>query len=275
MITPNEALVAEIEQRARNIRKHIVKMGTQQKCHIGGSLSLAEIMAVLYFDVLNVDPRNPGDPERDYFVLSKGHATPALYATLAERGFFPESELRSFMEEGSRLYGHASVRTPGVELSTGSMGHGLPAGLGMALGCRMDGGRNRVYVVMGDGELQEGTNWEAALAAAHHDADNLFAIVDRNRYQACDLTEVVCTIEPLYEKWFSFGWGVQIVDGHSVPQLLQALHRFPLRKGKPTLIIALTVKGKGVSLAEAEQWHYAQFTPEEADRALEEICGPA
>ncbi|MBI2192329.1 MAG: transketolase [Planctomycetes bacterium] len=272
MIGSSEVLVPELEARARAIRRRIVEMAEAQPCHIGGSLSMAEILAVLYFHVLRIQPEQPDEPGRDHFILSKGHATPALYAALAERGFFSPSELKTFLDEDSRLPGHACTKTPGVEVSTGSMGHGLSIGLGIALGCRMDRSPSRVYVLLGDGELQEGSNWEAAMAAAHLDADNLIAVVDRNRYQASALTERLCSLEPLSERWSSFGWGVASVDGHQVSQLLRAFRSVPCRKGRPTVILAHTVKGKGVSWVESGGgWHFGRFSPEQASRALAEL----
>lgn len=266
-----DAVASEIGERARRIREHVVAMASSHSCHVGGSFSMAEILAALYFHVLRVNPENPRWAARDYFILSKGHATPALYGALAERGFFPLSELRNFLENDSLFPGHACTKTPGVEVSTGSMGHGLSIALGIALGCRLDRSPARAYVLLGDGELQEGSNWEAAMASAHLDVDNLVAIVDRNRYQACGLTEQACSLEPLSERWTAFGWGVHSVDGHSIPQLLRAFKTVPCRKGRPTVILAHTVKGKGVSFTEGGQWHCGRFSPEQAAGALEEL----
>jgi len=263
------ATIAELEEKALQIRAHVVRMAGMSDCHTGGSLSLAEILAALYFRVLKVDPQNPQWEGRDYLVLSKGHCVPALAASLALRGFFSEEALTTHMEAGSFITGHACARlTPGVDVSTGSLGHGLPIGVGVALGIRMDEATNRVFVILGDGELQEGSNWEAAMAAGHHGLDNLVAIVDRNRYQTGP-TEEMMRLEPLVEKWKAFGWSVGAIDGHCLEETVEALEGLPLEPGRPSALIASTVKGKGVSFL--QNHHMARLDEEQMQAALSEL----
>ena len=262
-------LIAELEERARQIRVRVARIAGMSDCHTGGSLSLAEILAALYFRVLRVDPANPHWQDRDYLILSKGHCVPALDAALALRGFFPEQALTTHLETGSFITGHACARlTPGIDVSTGSLGHGLSVGVGAALGIRMDGAANRVFVVLGDGELQEGSNWEAAMAAAHHGLDQLVAIIDRNRYQTGP-TEEMMRLEPLADKWRAFGWGVRSVDGHCMEEVLTALESLPFAPGRPSALIASTVKGKGI--ASIENRHMARFDAEQLQAALAEL----
>jgi transketolase len=263
------ASIEELRHLARQIRVRVVRIAGMSDCHTGGSLSLAEILAALYFRVLKVDPRNPGWEGRDYLILSKGHCVPALDAALALRGFFPEEALTTHLEPGSFITGHACARlTPGVDVSTGSLGHGLSIGVGAALGIRMDNAANRVFVILGDGELQEGSNWEAAMAAAHHGLDNLVAIVDRNRYQTGP-TEEMMRLEPLADKWRAFGWSALTLDGHSLEGILEALERLPLEAGRPSVLIAGTVKGKGVSFI--ENHHMARLDGTRLRAALAEL----
>lgn len=265
-------LISELEEKARQIRVNVVRIAAMSDCHTGGSLSIAEILATLYFRVMKVDPKNPRWDGRDYLILSKGHCVPALDAALAMRGFFPEEMLTTHLESGSFITGHACSRlTPGIDTSTGSLGHGLSIGVGVALGVRMDGATNRIFVIMGDGELQEGSNWEAAMSAAHHGLDNLVAIVDRNRYQTGP-TEEMMRLEPLEEKWKAFGWAVRSLDGHRVGELLDALESLPFERGRPSAIIARTVKGKGVSFIENR--HMARFDDENLRSALTELGEP-
>lgn len=262
----------ELEERARQIRVHVVRIAGMSDCHTGGSLSMAEILAALYFRVMKVDPKNPRWEGRDYLILSKGHCVPALDAALALRGFFPEGVLTTHLQPGSFITGHACARlTPGIDVSTGSLGHGLSIGVGAALGIRMDGGANRVFVLLGDGELQEGSNWEAAMSAAHYGLDHLIAIVDRNRYQTGP-TEQIMRLEPLGEKWKGFGWSVRTLDGHTMGEVLDALERVPFERGRPSVLIANTVKGKGVSFLENR--HMARLSEEEVRAALGELCEP-
>ena len=273
MSTNRTELLRELEERARQIRVHVIRIAGMSDCHTGGSLSIAEILAALYFRVMEIDPMNPRWQGRDYFILSKGHCVPGLDAALALRGFFPEEALTTHLQPGSFITGHACARlTPGIDASTGSLGHGLSIGVGTALGIRMDGASNRVFVLLGDGELQEGSNWEAAMSAAHHGLDSLTAIVDRNRYQT-GLTEEMMALEPLAEKWKSFGWSVRTLDGHNIGEILDALERLPFERGRPSAIIANTVKGKGVSFI--ENHHMARLDDEQLRAALGELREPA
>ncbi|MGD8241004.1 MAG: transketolase [Armatimonadota bacterium] len=269
-----EATVRQLEEKAREIRAHIVRMATATACHTGGALSMTDIIAALYFHVLRVNPENPGWDGRDYFILSKGHTVPALAAALAMRGFFAEDLLARHQELDSIISGHACTTTPGVDVSTGSLGHGLPIGVGIALGIRADEAPNRVFVILGDGELQEGSNWEAAMSAAHHKLANLTAIVDRNWHQTGP-TEDMLALEPLADKWASFGWGTQVIDGNDMGAVLDVLESIPHEPGRPTAIVAHTVKGKGVSQVEDGHKHMSGFTPEERDAALKELGMPA
>jgi transketolase len=236
-------------------------------------MSAVEILTVLFFDdVLRVDPGNPDWDGRDYLIYSKGHSSAALYAALAERGFFDVGELATYKQPGSRLAGHPSRDIPGVELATGSLGHGLPVGTGMALAGKHDGADHRVFVVLGDGECQEGSVWEAAMSAAHFGLDNLVAVVDRNGFQEDGPTEEIMRLEPFADKWRSFGWHVVEVDGHDVDELSEALHRVPPAPGKPTCVIARTVKGHGLSFASnTHLWHYGKLTPEQYSQARAEL----
>lgn len=266
--------VAVLCEVARRIRRYAIEMtAAAGSGHATSALSIAEIMAVLYFSELRIDPSRPDDPDRDRFVLSKGHGCPALYAALAMRGFFPEEELWTFRKLGSRLQGHPDVlKCPGVEMSTGSLGQGLSAGMGMALGARLDGRSYRVYVLLGDGECQEGQVWEAAMSAAHYALDNLVAIVDRNGIQQSARTEELCALEPFAAKWEAFGWRAVEVDGHSVPALLEAFAEARRTKGKPVVILARTKKGKGVSFLEDRLgWHGKPPSPEQRELALKEL----
>jgi transketolase len=241
--------------------------------HIGSAFSMAELLAVLYSQILRVDPSDPQCPERDRFILSKGHACAALYAVLAERGFFPADWLDDFYRDGSRLLGHASHSSvPGVEVSTGSLGHGLAIACGMALAARRDGQAYRVFVLLSDGECDEGSTWEAALFAPHHRLDNLIVIVDYNKIQSLGSVKEVLDLEPLVAKWEAFGWAAREIDGHDVRQIEQTLSRAPFEQGKPSCVIAHTVKGKGVSFMENKLlWHYRTPDAEEMARALAEL----
>jgi len=269
MTTSRDDLVAHLAEQARCIRRHVVRIAGMSDCHTGGSLSIADLLAALYFHVLRIDPANPAWGGRDYFILSKGHCVPALASALAMRGFFPEEELTRHLELDSLVPGHACARvTPGIDVSTGSLGHGLSVGVGAALGVRMDGAANRVFVLVGDGELQEGSNWEAAMAAAHHRLDGLTAIVDRNMYQTGP-TEQMMALEPLAEKWAAFGWSARAIDGHDMRQIVEALEALPFEAGKPSAIVARTVKGQGVSLS--RHHHMDRFSPEQMQTALSEL----
>ncbi|MCL6611451.1 MAG: transketolase [Peptococcaceae bacterium] len=260
--------------RANEIRKDIIRMlGRAGSGHPGGSLSAADIVAALYFKVLRIDPQNPRRPDRDRFILSKGHAAPVLYAALAQRGFFPREELDTLRRLGSRLQGHPDMKKlPGVEMSTGSLGQGLSVANGVALAGKLDGLDYRVYVLLGDGEIQEGQVWEAAMAAAHYKLDNLTAFLDHNRMQIDGPIEKVMSPEPVPDKWRAFGWDVQVIDGHDMAGILRALEKAGSVKGKPQMIVAETVKGKGVSFMENQVgWHGVAPKPGEVERALAEL----
>src|SRR3954468_7535647 len=219
--------------------------------HVGAAFSMADIVAVLYGAVMNVNPQRPDDPARDRFILSKGHAGAAVYAALAERGFLPVAKLMEHCQDGSDFSGHVSHKgIAGVELSTGSLGHGLPVAAGMAFAGKRAGGKHRVFVLMSDGECDEGSNWEAILFAAHHRLDNLVAVVDYNKIQSLRPVAETLALEPFADKWRAFGWAVVEADGHDHEQLRHALSTLPSEPGKPTCVIAHTVKGKGVSFME-------------------------
>jgi transketolase len=241
--------------------------------HIGSAFSIADILAVLYGGVLNVDPGNPARPDRDRFILSKGHAAAALYATLAERQFFPLDWLETYCRDGSPLMGHIShAGVPGVEVSTGALGHGLGIACGVALASLGQANPYRVFALLSDGECDEGSTWEAALFAAHHRLDGLIAIIDYNKIQSLGRVEDVLNLEPLADKWRAFGWSVRTVDGHNVDDLEDVLNAVPLAAGSPTCIIAHTIKGKGVSFMEDKLlWHYRSPNEDELRRALVEL----
>lgn len=268
--------VASLAGRARRIRLaslrmvHAAKMG-----HPGGDLSCADILATLFFHTLKIDAAHPQDPARDRFVLSKGHASAALYATLAEAGFIPREQLETYMKPLSMLNGHPDrCKVPGVEANTGPLGHGLPIGVGMALAAKMDRAVWRTFVLTGDGELQEGSNWEAIMAASHFRLDNLTVIVDRNRLQQGDTTEHTMSLEPLAARWRAFGWGVVELDGHDIGSMVRAFASLPLEAGRPTCVIARTIKGRGVSFIEDRvEWHHRVPTDAELATALTELDG--
>ena len=267
-----------LKRQAYAIRKRNLRMIFEAgHGHIGGDLSAADILTVLYFGgILQVDPLHPHAPNRDRFFMSKGHSSGLLYTVLAFAGFFPEEELGTYMRPLSRLSGHPSIHVPGVEANTGALGHGLPIAAGVALAAKMAGSATpstlRAYVLTGDGELQEGSNWEAAMIAAQHKLDNLICIVDRNRIQMMDRTERISTLEPLADKWRAFGWAVREVDGHDHAALLAAFAGLPFVPGKPNCIIAHTRKGHGVSFIEDRAaWHHRVPTEEELAAALSEL----
>jgi len=269
-----ELSLEQLEEIARRVRRNIVLMTARAGSgHPGGSLSAVEILIALYFKVLRHRPKEPRWEERDRFILSKGHAAPALYAVLAECGYFPAEDLLTLRHINSHLQGHTDMTTtPGVEMSAGSIGQGLSFGIGMALAGRLDRKDYRVYVLMGDGECDEGQVWEAAMAAAHFCLDNLVAIIDRNKQQLTSWTEEVMALEPLAEKWRAFRWHVEESDGHSFSQILDTLERVKEVRGKPSLIIAHTVKGRGVTFMENNpEFHGRACTPQELEQALEEL----
>lgn len=263
-----------LRETALKVRRHIVEMVAGAKSgHPGGSLSAAEILVSLYFDEMRTDPQKPQDPDRDRFVLSKGHASPVLYATMAERGYFPVEELKTFRRINSRLQGHPDMKKlPGVEMSTGSLGQGLSAANGMALAAKIDNKSYRVYALLGDGEIQEGQIWEAAMLAAHYKLDNLTAFLDYNGLQIDGPISEVMSPDPVPEKFRAFGWNVIEIDGHSFPEIRDAIDKAKAVKDKPTLIFARTVKGKGVSFMENNAgWHGNPPNQEQLEQALQDL----
>lgn len=263
-----------VASRAKAMRRHILNMVTEAKSgHPGGSLSAADILAVLYFAEMNVDAHRPSDPDRDRFVLSKGHAAPVLYAALVEKGFFPHTELAGLRKIDSLLQGHPDMKgTPGVDMSTGSLGQGVSAASGMALGLKMDQKASRVYALLGDGELQEGQVWEAAMFAAHYKLDNFTVFVDFNGLQIDGpVTEVMSPL-PIPEKWAAFGWHVIEIDGHDLNAIYDAIQAAKAVKDKPTAIIARTVKGKGVcDMENIADWHGKAPSKDECAKFLEQL----
>jgi len=267
--------VADMETIAKRVRRHIISMtGRAGSGHPGGSLSAVEVVTTLYFRVLRHDPRHLDWPDRDRFILSKGHAAPLLYAVLAECGYFPSEELASLRQINSRLQGHTDrTRTAGVEMSAGSLGQGLSFSIGVALAGRLNGKPYRVYTLLGDGECDEGQVWEAAMAAAHFKVDNLTAIVDRNDQQIDGWTRDVMDLEPFSSKWQAFGWHTIEVNGHDFTQLADAFDQARLIKGRPTVIIAHTVKGRGVSFMENNPYFHGKApTAEQVELALKELA---
>jgi len=265
---------AELKEMAKKLRRHVITMtATAGSGHPGGSLSAADIITALYFKVLHHDPEDPHWSERDRFVLSKGHAAPILYAALAEAGYFPVGELATLRKLNSRLQGHTDRNfTPGIEMSAGSLGMGLSFAIGTALAARLDFRTYRTYALLSDGECEEGQTWEAALSAAHFKLANLTAIVDCNGLQLSGWTRDIMNLEPLVRKWQAFGWHVIDIDGHDFDQILAAFLQAEKMKGKPTIIVARTIKGKGVSFMENNvEFHGKAPTWEEAERALKEL----
>lgn len=263
-----------LEEKTKELRKTIFRTICKGGGgHIPASLSIAEILTVLYYNVLNIDPKNPKDPQRDRFILSKGHAGVALYAVLADRGFFDKWHLDTFGRRGTILGGHPDMhKTPGVEASTGSLGHGFPFGAGIALAGKMDRKDYRVFVLLSDGECQEGSVWEAAMFASQHKLDNLIAIIDYNKLQAIDWLDKVVSLKPLADKWRSFGWEAREVDGHDISRLQDIFKNIPFIKDRPNAIIANTIKGKGVSFMEnAPIWHYRLPNAKEMKIACDEL----
>ncbi|WP_460764872.1 transketolase [Niabella terrae] len=265
--------IKELQQKSiqyrKNILKYIVGAGAG---HTGGSLSCTDILNVLYNDILNVSPENFGDPDRDRYIQSKGHTVEALYVVLADKGFFPEADLETLCQYQSHYIGHPTRKVNGVEQNTGALGHGLPIAVGTALAAKMDEKNYKVFTLMGDGEMPEGSNWEAALTAAHYGLDNLCAIVDKNSLQITAPTAQVCNTDPLDEKWRSFGWSVHEVDGNDVEALKAQLGQLPFESGKPSLLLAHTTKGKGVSYMEnVLKWHHGVPSPEQYQQAIEEL----
>src|SRR3954452_3641033 len=257
---------------ATDVRRSVVTMVDRAGLgHIGGDLSVTDILVTLFGAVLDVDPTDPSRDDRDRFILSKGHCAGALYATLARCGFFSRDELETFMAPLSALNGHPNrTKVPGVETNTGPLGHGFPVGVGCALAAKLRGLSYRTFVVLGDGELQEGSNWEAAMTAAHYDLENLTAIVDRNRLQQGATTADTKELEPLPDKWAAFGFEVRVIDGHDYTELLEATQ--PSTTGKPVAVIANTIKGKGVSFMENRvEWHHKVPSAEQVELAIQEL----
>ncbi len=255
----------ELDDRSKEIRRTIVKMmRASKRGHLASALSIVEIIRVLYDAILNYDPADPKWPKRDRFILSKGHGALALYPILAEKGFFPEDELWTYCLRDSILGGHPEVKAPGVEASTGSLGHGMSIGLGFALNAKYEKAKYKVYVLVGDGETNEGSIWEAALSAAKHKLDNLIVIIDCNAQQSYSTTKEVLDLAPYGEKWKAFGFEVVEVDGHNVNDLKNIFSRLPLEPGKPSVIICHTVKGKGIKTVERDlSWHHKSRLEEE------------
>ncbi|WP_372998125.1 transketolase [Lutispora sp.] len=269
----NKAL-EQLKEKANIIRKDIIEMLAEAKSgHPGGSLSAVEILTYLYFKEMNVDPSNPQWQDRDRFILSKGHGAPVLYSTLAEKGYFPKGELMKLRKTGAMLQGHPDMKgTPGVDMSTGSLGQGLSASNGMALAAKLDNKNYRVYALLGDGEMQEGQVWEAAMTSAHYKLDNLTVFIDNNGLQIDGTNEEVKNINPIEDKWKVFGWHVITIDGHDLQQIEKAVEDAKNTKGKPTAIIAKTVKGKGVSFMENQVgWHGVAPNAEQKEQALKEL----
>ena len=273
-MTTHIPTIKELERMAATIRCDVIHMiHCARAGHPGGSLSAADIVTALYFRVMRLDPQNPAWPERDRFILSKGHGCPVWYAALAPPGLIGKAELATLRRHDSRKQGHPDMlKTPGLDMTAGSLGHGLSAGLGMALGGRVKGLRFHVYVVLGDGETQEGEVWEAALAAAKWQVSNLVAILDRNHLQNDGETDQIMPIEPVADKWRAFGWDVREIDGHDMGQIVEALEDVRDHAARPTLVLAHTVKGRGVSFMEnVAGWHGRAPTDEEAEQALCEL----
>jgi len=264
----------KLEKLAEQIRKDSIWMSTKAGTgHLGPALSISDIIAVLYGEILKHDPDNPSWPDRDRFILSKGHGCLALYSALAQCGYFDKKLLGEFCRRlDTMLPGHPERRLPGVEANTGSLGHGIAVGVGMALAGNLANKDYRVFVLTGDGELQEGSNWEAAMAAAHYKLDNLVVIVDRNKLQLGDFTENISQLEPLANKWAAFGWEVKIIDGHNIKEITRTLKSIPFTRAKPSAIIASTIKGKGLKFAENKvEWHYKVLTKQQYEEIKNEL----
>lgn len=267
-VTDLELKIKSIQYR-RKLLMHIKKAGAG---HTGGDLSCIDILNVLYNRTLNVSPATFDDPRRDRYIQSKGHSVEALYVVLADKGFFPESDLQTLSQYRSHYVGHPTRKVRGIEQNTGALGHGLAFGVGVALAGKMDGAAYRVYTLLGDGELAEGSNWESMMAAAHYQLDNLTAIIDRNTLQITGPTHEVCDLEPLEDKLRAFGWSVRTIDGHDITVLNETLGTVPFEAGKPSVVIARTVKGKGISFMENDPtWHHRVPSDEQYERAQQEL----
>ncbi len=271
----NQKLIKRLNSIAKQVREDIVRTSFLSKsAHIAASLSAVDILVALYFEILNVNSDDPFSSDRDRFILSKGHACLGLYATLKRAGFINQVQLESFCRDGGCLGGHPELgRIAGLEASTGSLGHGLSIGEGMALSSKHDKKKNKVFVLLGDGECNEGTVWEAAMSSSHFKLDNICAIIDYNKLQATGKTQDVMSLEPLKSKWHAFGWEVKEINGHRMNEIVATLKRAPFKKNKPSLVIAHTIKGKGISFMENKLiWHYRPPNQKEMNRALKELA---
>ena len=268
--------IEDLQNTANKIRRKVLEMVYKaQSGHLGGSLSVVEIISVLYFSEMKIDPENPNWPERDRLIPSKGHCAPSVYVALALKGIVEPEALGDLRQIGCILQGHPCMnKVPGIDISTGSLGHGLSIGLGMALGAKLKKIDFNVYVLLGDGELDEGQNWEAAMAAAKYSLSNLIAIVDRNRVQLDGPTEDIMPLEPLAEKWKAFNWKTKVIDGHNIAEIIEGIQWAKQNSGSPSVIIANTTKGKGVSFMEdSHEWHGKPPSPEEYEKAKKELEG--
>lgn len=268
--------IEDLQNTANKIRREVLEMVYKaQSGHLGGSLSVVEIISVLYFSEMKIDPENPNWPERDRLVPSKGHCAPSIYVALALKGVVEPEALYDLRQIGCILQGHPCMnKVPGIDISTGSLGHGLSIGLGMALGAKLKKKGFNVYVLLGDGELDEGQNWDAAMAAAKYSLSNLIAIVDRNRVQLDGPTKDIMPLEPLAEKWKAFNWKTKVIDGHNIAEIIEGIQWAKQNLGSPSVIIANTTKGKGVSFMEdSHEWHGKPPSPEEYEKAKKELEG--
>jgi len=265
--------IRQLEFFAAKIRKRLLEVVFKARAgHIGGGLSAVDVLTALYFHTLDVDPKNPEKENRDRFIMSKGHCVEALYCVLEEKGFFDNELLDTYGKYNSPLAGHPTSRISGIEVNTGALGHGLSIGMGLALAAKMDKKSYRTFVLMGDGEQGEGSIYEAAMAASHYHLDNLVAIIDRNGLQISDHTEKVISLEPMNERWHSFGWEVTEIDGNNMECIVQALDRINDRNRLPHLIISRTIKGKGLSLMENRlKWHHGVLSKEEYEQSMSEL----
>ncbi len=268
-----DSQVKELEAKAKEIRRLIIQMLAQAGSgHPGGSLSATDLITALYYRIMKIDPKQPKLAGRDRFHMSKGHCAPLWYAVLADLGFFPKEKLFTLRKLGSMLQGHPDCRTPGIEVASGSLGQGLSVSVGMCLAAKVDQADYRVYCLMGDGEIQEGNIWEAAMSASHYKCDNLCAILDYNGFQIDGQVCAIMNLDPVADKWRAFGWNVIEIDGHNMRQILDAYEQARLAKGKPSIIIARTIKGKGVSFMENTcDFHGRAPTKEETEKALKEL----
>jgi len=271
MMKPSTDFV-DLETLAFRVREHIIRMSTAGGCFIGASLSCTDLLVYLYSRILRVNRQTISNPDRDYLLLSKGHDVPALYGTLAELGFFPADRLKNHLSTDDSIYWHPNRSIPGVEFHSGSLGHLLSVGIGIAIDIKIKYGQNRVFIILGDGELNEGSIWEGCLTAAAHKLENLIAVVDRNGFQANTATEELIPLEPLESKFRSFGWSVQTIDGHNFAEMQDAFKYLPQQKEKPTVVIARTVRGKGLPSIEnrADRW-FVNFTEHEVEMLLKEL----